>query len=87
MSSAQRGIADLLVPARHWQLGRQDRGTHPVTIFADLPEVTAFGFCQRSHGPVVDHKDIDPAEPGQQTARAAIGRLPSSRRWPAQGFR
>jgi hypothetical protein len=37
----QRGIADLLVPAGHRQLGSKDGGTGLVAIFADLPDLTA----------------------------------------------
>jgi hypothetical protein len=40
----QRGIADLFVPTRNWQLGRQDCGTHLVPVFADLPEVATLGL-------------------------------------------
>src|SRR6185295_3618229 len=38
------GIADLFVPAGNRQLRGQDRRTGLVTIFADFPEVAAFGF-------------------------------------------
>jgi len=31
-----------------------------VAVFADLPEVSALEFGQWSHGPVVDHQDINP---------------------------
>src|SRR5689334_15735984 len=58
-----RWIADLFVPARHRKLRSQDCGAHLVAVFADLPEVAALGFCERSHGPVVDDEDIDSAEP------------------------
>ena len=68
----QRGIADLLVPARYWQLGRHDHGAHLITILTDLPEVTAFGFRQRGHGPVVDDQDIDAAESREQASQAAV---------------
>src|SRR5580700_6652267 len=40
-SVGQRGIAYLFVPPRDRQLRGQDRGAHLVTIFADLPEVSA----------------------------------------------
>jgi len=40
----QRGIADRLVPARDRQLRGEDRRTHLVAIFANLPEVAALGF-------------------------------------------
>ena len=69
----QRRIADLFVPARDRQLRSEDRRAHLVAVLADLPEVAALGFRQRSHGPVIDHQDIDAAESGQQTAQATIG--------------
>ena len=37
-------IADLLVPFRDRQLRSQDHRPHLVAIFADLPQVTPFGF-------------------------------------------
>jgi hypothetical protein len=37
-SIGQRGISYLFVPARDPELRGQDRGTHLVTIFADLPD-------------------------------------------------
>ena len=48
-----RGIADLFVPVSDRQLRGQDRRARLMTVLADLPEVAAFGFRQRSHGP--DH--------------------------------
>jgi len=36
---SQRGIADLLMPARDWHLRSQDHRTHLVAALADLPEV------------------------------------------------
>ena len=62
---SQRRFADLLVPAGDWQLRSEDGRAHLVAVLADLPEITALGFRQRSHRPVVDYQDIDPAEPGQ----------------------
>ena len=49
------GIADLFVPARHRELGGEDRRAGLVTILADFPEVAALGLAHWSHGPVVDH--------------------------------
>jgi len=43
------GIADLLVPARDWQLRGQDCGTHLVAILADLPEVALLGLRESDH--------------------------------------
>jgi len=40
----QRGIADLLVPARDRQLRSENGRAHLVAIFADLSEVAALGF-------------------------------------------
>ena len=40
----KRGIADLLVPARHGELRSQDRRAHLVAILTDLPELAALGF-------------------------------------------
>jgi len=37
----QSGIANLFVPARDRELRSQDRQTHLVAVFADLPEVAA----------------------------------------------
>ena len=58
-------VADLFVPASDGQLRRQDHRSRLITVFADLPEVAALGLTQRSHGPVVDHQQIDTAEFGQ----------------------
>ena len=68
----QRRISDLLVPARYRPLRSQDRGTHLIAVFTDLPEVATFGLGQRSHSPVVDYQDIDAAESREQVAQAAI---------------
>src|SRR6267378_3574971 len=67
------GIADLFVPARHRQLRGEDGRADLIAVFADLPEVAAFGFGERSHGPVVDHQDIDTAQAYQQTAQTTVG--------------
>jgi len=48
------GIADLFVPAGDRELRGQNRRTGLVAVFADFPEVAAFGFDEGSHGPVVD---------------------------------
>jgi len=40
---SQRGIADLLVPARDRQLRGEDRRTHLVAVLADLPKVRRSG--------------------------------------------
>src|SRR6266851_5192999 len=56
------GIADLLVPARHWQLGSQESGASLIAILTDLPDFAALGFIQRSHGPVIDDQNIDATE-------------------------
>ncbi len=34
------GIADLLMPARHWHLRRQDHASDLITLLANFPEVT-----------------------------------------------
>src|SRR5215469_9728341 len=51
---SQRGIADLLVPARDWQLRGQDHRAGLVAILRDLPEVPSLRFRHRCHGPVID---------------------------------
>jgi hypothetical protein len=38
------GIADLLVPARDRQLGREDGGASLIAILADLPDFSTLGF-------------------------------------------
>jgi hypothetical protein len=67
------GIADLLVPARDWQLGSKDGGTSLVTIFADLPDFAALVFIQRRHRPVINDQNIDTAQSSQEVAQASIG--------------
>src|SRR5271170_3841596 len=67
------GIADLFVPARHRQLRGEDGRARLIAIFADFPKVAAFGVGERSHGPVVDHQDIDTAQAYQQTAQTTVG--------------
>ena len=49
MPSANRRIADLLVPLRDWQLRGENGRTYLIAILADLPEVTSFRFRQRRH--------------------------------------
>src|SRR5271165_3270867 len=66
-------VADLFVPPRDWQLRGQDRRAHLVAVFTDLPEVAALRFTQRCHGPIVDHQNVDSANPGQHIAETAIG--------------
>jgi hypothetical protein len=41
-----RVVADLFVPARHRQLGSEDRRAGLVAILTDLPEVAALGFAR-----------------------------------------
>src|SRR5215470_13787974 len=65
----QRRVADLLVPARDWQLGCQDRRAHLIAILGDLPEIPALGFGQRSYRPVVDY----PLQPWTKTGILASG--------------
>src|ERR1019366_7147971 len=67
------GIADLLVPARDWQLGSEDSGTSLVTIFADLPDFAALVFIQRRHRPVINDQNIDTAQSSQEVTQASIG--------------
>src|ERR1035437_1333930 len=67
------GIANLLVPARDWQLGSEDGGTSLVTIFADFPDFAALVFIQRRHGPVINDQNIDTAQSSQEVTQAAIG--------------
>ena len=55
------GVADLFMPAGNRQLRGQDCRTGLIAIFADFPEVAAFRFCQRCHGPVVDHQHVNTA--------------------------
>jgi N-6 DNA Methylase len=43
-----------------------------ITLFTDFPEVAPLGFLHGRHGPVIDHENIDTAEPGQQIALAAV---------------
>ena len=43
-SAGQRGISDLFVPARHWQLRSQDHRARLVAILGDLPEVSSLRF-------------------------------------------
>src|SRR5258708_1829675 len=38
-------------------------------VLADLPEVATLGLQQRRRRPVVDHQNVNPREPGQQTGR------------------
>ena len=68
----QRGIADLLVPPRDRQLRSEDGRADLIAILADLPEVAAFGFRQRGHGPIIDHQYINASESGKQIAKAAV---------------
>src|SRR5450755_141010 len=67
------GIADLLVPARDWQLGSEDGGTSLVAILADLPDFAALVFIQRRHGPVINDQNIDAAQSCQEVTQASIG--------------
>jgi hypothetical protein len=46
------GITDLFVPTSDGHLGGQDHAPSLITLLADSPEVPAFGFGQRCHGPV-----------------------------------
>src|ERR1700676_1746185 len=66
-------IADLFVPARDGQLRRENHRSCLITVFADLPEVASLRLAQRSHGPVIDHQQIDAAELGEQQTQTAIG--------------
>src|SRR5579871_1518893 len=68
----KRWVADLFMPTRYRQLRSEDGRMQLVTVLADLPEIAALWFRQRGHCPVVDHENIDTAEPGQQTAQAAV---------------
>lgn len=70
---SQSRVADLFVPARHRQLRSQDCGAHLIAILAYLPEIAALGFRQRSHRPIVDHKNIDTSQSGQQIAKVPVG--------------
>jgi len=66
-------VADLLMQLSDQNLRSQDRGSRLVAFHADLPESAALGFLHRRHGPVVDNRDIDAAEPGLQITHAAAG--------------
>ena len=55
-----------------------------IAAIADLQKIAAFGFRQRSHGPIVDDQQMDPAQPVEQFAMAAIG---SRHRQVAKQFR
>jgi len=74
------GIADLLVPARDWQLGSEDGGTSLVAIFADLPDFAALIFIQRRHRPVINDQNIDTAQSSQEVAQAPSARARASSR-------
>jgi hypothetical protein len=54
----------------------RDGRAHLVAVFADLPEVTALQFRERGHGPIVDHRDIDTADSGQEAAQTSVGGAP-----------
>src|SRR5215470_12090728 len=63
-----RGIADLFVPARDWQLGSEDGGASLIAILADFPHFAPLGFLQRSHGPVIHDQDIDASQSCEEVA-------------------
>ena len=44
-----------------------------MAVFANLPEVPALGFRQRSHNPIVDHQHINAAPPPEQIAENSVG--------------
>ena len=67
------GVADLFVPARDRELRSEDGRAGLIAILADFPEVVAFGFGQRSHGPVVDDENVDTAESCENATQAAVG--------------
>jgi len=69
----QGGIADLLMPLSHGQLGSEDGGAGLVAFLGDFPEVAAFAFAHGGHHPVIDDQNIDAAQTGEQ-----IVRLPSA---------
>ena len=43
-------IADLLMPARDWQLGREQGGASLVPVLADFPDIASLGFTRRFGG-------------------------------------
>jgi hypothetical protein len=59
------GVSDLLVPLQDGNLRSQDRRSCLITLVTDFPEVAPLGFLHGRHGPVIDHQNIDTAEPGQ----------------------
>ena len=67
------GIADLRVPGGDRELAGQQRGTCLIAPVTDLQEVTALCLGQWSHRPIVNDQQIDPAEPVEQFAMAAVG--------------
>src|ERR1022692_285016 len=58
-----RGIAYLRVPGGDRQLAGQQGGMHLITPIADLQKIPALCLGQRSHRPIIDDQQIEPAEP------------------------
>ena len=64
----ESGIADLLMPARHGQLRREDSGTCLIAIVEDFTNLATFRFLQRRHGPVINDQHIDATESCDEVA-------------------
>ena len=64
------GVPDLSVPPG---LAGQQGGTELIPPIANLQEIVALGFGQRSHRPIVHDEQIDSVEQDQPFAVAAIG--------------
>ncbi len=63
---SQRRIADVFIPGRRRPLTGDDRGPRAIAIFQDLEEIATFLVLHRGEPPVIEHKDVDPRELGEQ---------------------
>ena len=63
-----------------------ERPTLLRAILADLPDVAPLRFTQRCHSPIVDHQNVDSAEPGQETPAGTTKAIATSRQVFSEDF-